>query len=806
MELIDTTSLTTDSNLSTWVGPAALQMPLPVTFPRGEEKSSTFDTFDYSDRVLMPDPIPVGPAAPNTYGFIDPLQVLKERHIPFMQQSNNFVGFSYDSIDVRISLSDPKCISGGIHLNWIPYYDYFDENILGTIDKWYQAGLNQQAMLNSPYTQLALFGTSTDTLFTIPWCYKYSYMPMDQFRTVTTNGAQSTRPFTGHPILTWNCMESHYVSSVVNSAQLRYFITFKGIKFYGPTLLTELQSGVEAVMPIIGTLAMEKLGETLSEITSLSLEPTSDFAYDDAPIPGNYDNPQSVQMSYLGDTTSRGPPTTRPIFRSNFDPPSITADTDVHKMLARPQYLLTFSTATGTPPTLQNNPMNFLKENALGMATYFRFLGQMNTYWRGTMNIHVIVAGHPMVECLLIGTTDYISANSAHSTKPEMVSQHRTIFSGSKHVVFPMPYLSPLDYLPIFDSFVNPDNYAIKFHTSTLTLSLSVQSTMLDIAPVIPAYVFVSAGPDFKFYQPYPVGLYNIENAAPLTELQIGLPMNSEMEVATTRAALTADPGIYVAFKDLRDYMKIWSRCVPFVDYDNDGDQEPIPDPQPGFVSASWYPPVDRSAEVDVNNSWFFTNDYVSMLSSLYVFYRGTIGFKLVIHPRAPDEPAFFAYVALKPDLNYRQRAHMPFPYTDFQNLPANSNFAIGSVVTPIALQPVLELSVPYRGYTTWNYVQYQAYDRGIGASVEGIPAYVSHNIILQDPDGDKLYDAMFRKIDTDYALALESIMPPPLMWVAKGYNWTDLKTTPTPTAKLPPAIPARKAKSTTTTTLVVLN
>jgi len=47
----------------------------------------------------------------------------------------------------------------------------------------------------------------------------------------------------------------------------------------------------------------------------------------------------------------------------------------------------------------------------------------------------------------------------------------------------------------------------------------------------------------------------------------------------------------------------------------------------------------------------------------------------------------------------------------------------------------------------------------------------VLNNITLQDDDGD-LNDAMFRKIGSDFGLAVEALLPPPTLWASRGFDW----------------------------------
>jgi hypothetical protein len=325
---------------------------------------------------------------------------------------------------------------------------------------------------------------------------------------------------------------------------------------------------------------------------------------------------------------------------------------------------------------------------------------------------------------------------------------------------------------------------------------------MLDVAPVMLALVYVSAGPDFKFYQPFPPGLYDTplpaEKPTPATDkhstsvdpfqefarkreakgkeveldAHVGLPMLSDADVAHTRAGVTPDPGTMFAFEDFMDYMQIWSRAVPFSDYDP-GDEEPIPSAAVGCVSPVWFPPVDRARDMDANNSWFFTIDYVHFFSILFMYWRGSISSKIVVAPatvRGVDDST--VYVSLGHLAYTRQMSYCPFPYSSL-DLPPLSNFGAGTVCTAPAFQPVLEVTVPYRGSNTWANCNVNFYNRGVVTVFDDPPpSPVFTNVVLQNTSNDVLADAMFRKADSDFSLGVCSTLPPPPFWIYRGAAW----------------------------------
>jgi hypothetical protein len=403
----------------------------------------------------------------------------------------------------------------------------------------------------------------------------------------------------------------------------------------------------------------------------------------------------------------------------------------------------------------------------------------INRYWRGTINVHFIIAGHPFVEVEFTTLIRYHYNTASGGTISLDQAQHQSLFPGSKHIVVPLPYLSHQDYMPVEDAYpaegMSETSYTTKVHAT-----LRVVSFMTNVEPNIPFYVYVSAGPDFAFYSPIPPGLYNVDELSEIPEKpsfprstllleQVNL-MPVEAEIARTRAAVTTDPGILPYNSTIFDYMKMWSRCVPFKDYDNDADEEPIPDANVGFTHPTWYPPIDRTEDEDVNNSWYFTLDYIAYFSSMFLYFRGDMGFKIVISSENRPQSGF-VFVSLG-DPVVRQKTHCPFGYLNSQ-VPPQSNFGAGTVITPQEKQPVLDFSLPYRGSNVWSYANYNAYTRPFATTYNILPnAAVNHNLVLQNDD-DVLCDAVFRKIGPNFALAVETGLPPPTMWVARGFDWS---------------------------------
>jgi len=874
----------TESDLSGFVGATVIAPPAVEPAFRSLTDTVESDHLDWTDRLFsldenagFPDGFSISPSLSGS-NYIYPLNKLFTENTILLAAQHRYFGYCYDSIDVRVSLSEPKNLVGGTWIGWWPYQDFFDKNAEETFQEYIadSDGINFQTWINSPYTHFLPFGMSAETAFTIPWTYKFPFL---ETRANTFYGqTPSTRPTYGTPCIWFNiAAESAFVNSTTNAAKVHIFIKFKNLRFYGPgnypheealaihkartPILRKIveakaardlaaskkkskytdqcahgpdcvllkrantakerahliqkanyeqrilsqrskfvdQSGLEAMaMAEVASVAASALGVT-NMIDSLTSPFSSEKDVQELSKFGTYDDPQAVQLAFVGDTISCDFPSVTPIFspHMNMEQHPIPS---IHQMLKRPQFL--FVTNSEKPEkALVNDPMRFDTGTAY-LGNYFRFFGMLHRYWRGTVNFHFLIASHPLVQCQFRAVITYpgdltLAANTSRSA---CVDQHLTVFNGTKMITVPMPYCTTKDYMPVNDAY--PSDPPISgSYTTVCNFKLTVISTMLDIQPTIPVYVFVSAADDFCFYGPIPPGLYNADELEPaplkvgledgwtpggyiagekaLVEKnkkkgkfvdQVHLPTPEQEEVMRSRYGMTNDPGTMPVLPNLIDFMKIWCRCVPFEDYDNDDDEEPIPDASAGFVYPYWYPPIDRTADVDVNNSWYFTLDYIAILSTLFLYYRGDMAFKIVIAGDHRPQTGY-VYVSLGDPVG-RQKTHVPFPYTSAQ-IPPQSNFGAGTVITPLEKQPVLEVSIPYRGSNVWSYANANACLRPPAVSLDYTPnAAVNHNVVLQGT-ADYLADAMFRKVGPNFNLAVETTLPPATMWAARGFDWS---------------------------------
>lgn len=777
-------SVLTETPLSEVSGPGLLTHD-EVDIPSRLDDQGPGDTFEWTNRLIDwsafvtpgSNGISFGPAAALRFSWSNLLHDMMKwpMHRDIMSR---YYGFNYKSIKIRITLSNPKNLVGGAMLGWFPYVDYFDESPQGTMETWFADTRSEYALYNSTDSQLMLYGSSQDVQITIPWTFKFPMIQCDWQRKLAEN-SQNSRPPYGSPLFYIKQLGSvEAVTDLASDAYLRYYVEFEDLKYFGPQNVYVAQSGAGAVMAsaAIGAAAEEGLSYLSNKIAEAA-SGSNDFP---VPKPGNFDNPQAVQMSYFGDTTSVDFPQTRPVFKDGLPSPNNAPMPSIRSYLEKPFLIGTTQTSLSYD-FISVNPSRPMDENS--SCNYMTYFSMLSRYWRGGINYHFVIAGHPLVETELTVFVAYDSPQALTPTTFNDAATHRVVRSGSYGLDVTFPYLNIKDYMHNVDPLVP---FQRRDSVGRLYFRLRVIGTMMDKEPTIPMFIFASAAPDFKFYQPYPPGFYNAKETTPLGRpsavvdekkkmkfiAQVGLPFRDEVEVANLRAVSLPDPNIMMSIDNILDLMKIWSRALPFFDYDNGGDEEPILNATIGFQSPAWFPPVDRAREYDGDNSWYFTNDYVSMLSILFLYWRGTIGVKVASTTESTAEGYMYVSLGGIDGDAQRSKAHFPFTLTE-DDLPANANFGTGCVATPRQLQPVLEISVPYRGNNIWSTVIWNGYGRGVSQYEDFHPAGVHTNINLYN-ESKVLTDSMYRKVDEDFALCVPSTLPPPAFWLNRGFAEDD--------------------------------
>lgn len=751
----------------------------------------TIDTNDLTDRwINLADCgyTPGTPAAGAVKVFDIVTAVLRNNTLwPLI---SHYAGVSWDSISVRVTVSDPKAIAGGFHIGWYPFRDWFATQSLGT---WNFEAVEEarhavnkmtiQRLLLAPECQLVTFSQAGDVEFDIPWQYPWAF-----YRTylLSRDASHPTNyPQVGSPILFMNGAAANFVSSVQYGNRVQIFVKFNGLKQHFPEGLymdadarnareLEPQSGLEAVAV---TALVETAAVAATEIVSSVAGTQPDEATYETDY-GSYGQPTSVQLSFAGDTTCVGPPGVAPIFSKKM------FDSSSHKLisyLSRPQFIGVYP-CDNTLRRFWANP-TVPDEAAWGTpsspcCTYFNWFSQCAQYWRGTLCFDIVIMGHPMVE---LGYDLQVSPPggqfmNAMGTMGNNVML-KGICNGVKRIRVPMPFFSHTEWLPIVDGAYLSLDKKRWLSSSMLKVSIQVLSTMLDVVPVIHYGVYMSAMPDFEFSFPYPAGMYNVDQGMLRPEDgeayrekprimvgQVGIPC--EPEIFETRAVPVEPSTTMLPLINVEDYFKFWSRALPYSTVDTN--DEPVIDSKMmgmvGYISpgesASWTP--------DVNNSWYVCQDYLALFSSQFLLYRGSIGIKVICS--GIDVAGDYKYIALGNHAE-RQVVHNPFTVVS-DYVPIDSNFGMGCVITPSDKQPTLEVVLPYRSLYPWDYVQgaidYRTFDNEFGEKLE----FVNTNVSLHTPGAD-LRDSLFRKAGEDFHLAVECLLPPAPLWMARGYDWS---------------------------------
>jgi hypothetical protein len=804
MELLQNTvtpAEATRSDLSDWVG-------APVV----EAGDSNLDAIKFREDRVQPDELDFAKRAFDLFreGYgtdhlvygpgSAPLSLyhlfkLMQNSIMFSQMFQFYEGITYDSVQFRITCSAPKGIVGGFVCGVFPMtiwnnssFDsqaaYFDQNVM-----------TRQHLMLSPQAQLICYASAQDVVFDVPWQFNFPYLPRRvvyaQDDTSTTN-----QLLPGCPVLYFVNLAANYVSTQSYPAQIRVFVKFNNLRFLAPNYnaiappapmmidnVIEGHSGVIEGLSMLAPAAVDVITTAGAEILGMDVQKATPVL-SEVGNNSSFEQPQAVQLAYVGDSVKYGPPSTTPIFRPWGEP---THKHPLLDLLKQPQYVFEFD--TGSFVQLFSNPTAPRRlEDLTGneqMCTYFRYFSQSTSYWRGTIIFDFVIMGHPLVEVSynfqvfylpwsLVGANDDFSTNSVL----------RGVCSGVYRVSVPMPFMTPLDHLPIVDKHLVATTELYEFSSSMVRAEMTVVSTALSAAPVIPISVFMRAGDDFQFIQPFPPGLGFVENPAPLldnfqlfarvvNEMEEGLPVIGHIglipvsNIFQTRAKAQPDTKQMFSFQCIEDYMNVWSRCLPFNSYDVA--DEPVIEAKVG-VTPFWYPQVDTDAShtLGVQNSWWVTNDYMSMYSSMFLYYRGSIGMKILCKPGTG-----YKYFTITAGSQNRLPGHNPFTYVASQ-LPPAANFGYGTVATDLGGQPVLELTLPLRSTLQWAYCNPQMTRNILGGYFWNDPlsGTINTNVVLHTAGSD-LEDAMYRKIGKDFSLAVRTLLPPPTLWMSKGYAWS---------------------------------
>lgn len=827
----------TRTDLSDWSGAPVKEPPVKLDIVKIEERvvGDSLDIglrgFDLLEEAYgLPDGLSYGPASA-PLAVYHPINLFRfsETMVPLVRF---YEGVSWDSIQFRITLSNPKGIAGGIATGVFPYPKWNTGSFNDQRTAWDLNHMTRQHLILSPQSELMTCGEAKDVVFNVPWQYNVPYIPYKYlYGGGSYSDASSATPlWPGTPVLYFISLGMYYVSSQAYPANIKVFITFDNLKWYGPRAVAQSGEFVPNQEPehplifdfeewestwhldnsfLLEPLILKMEQDLYEQRVDLKLEPQSGLESAvmasvvtsmgavgaeimDAFVPdtvrpdpsvssnhGTYENPQAVQLAYVGDSTKVGPPSTTPFFKDYGDDGTMHPVSDY---IGQPQYIGNYTSGSEDLVLYANPtaPRGTVDLNGNDQScTYLRYFSQCASYWRGTIIFDIVIMGTPLVEVEYLFRISYPFAwdlLNMYSRCPIL----RGICSGVFRISIPMPFMVLVDHMPVHDikgSIVGDIRNA---SSSILKANIKVISTALDVAPVIPYVVTIRAGEDFTFLQPYAVGLGYVENSGQLENLvqpkslkksvrfqaQIGLPPPNE--VFESRAKAQLDTSQMKAMIYIEDWMAIWSRALPYTAYDSN--DEPIVTVKAG-ISPFWYPMEKTGAATTLGtqNSWWVTNDYVSFYSSMFLYYKGSIGYKILCKPSDTG----YKYVSQTSGNGGRQLGHNPFTSNSAQ-LPPQANFGYGTVATDGGSQPVLEFTIPLRSSLEWAFANPESTRNLLSGFFYGtyLSGSCQTNVVLHTAGSD-LEAAMYRKAGKDFALAVQTLLPPPTLWVAKGYNWS---------------------------------
>lgn len=704
-----------------------------------------------------------GPAS-TTIKTFQPLGFLRDLTVP-SKILEKYAFFSYDSLEFRVTLSNPKNLVGTAITAVTPFQTF--DPALSTI-AGFVSGFTVKAMSMRENSVLMPYGAALDAVVTIPWTFRQPVLNVRQIQTYV----DPNPPPIGWPMLQVREITGSFVGGNISSAVLNVYMKVINPKFYGPQVETfDAQSGVLATagMTLASKIVADNYKDVFTTLASAACETTglcspetaqtfADTASD--VLEKNYANPGKVMQSFFGDTNSitrfgmnglRGP--------SPFTPSTIPCPNEkehsFNSFLTRPQHLIN-SSSGGSLNFITNNPVNPIP-NTISDMSWFSYFSKLARFWRGTVYLHFVVCGHPMVEVEFSSLIRYFNPGDPVLTTPltadNFVSTDtcRSVFSGVRTITVPLPFASVREYIPVdlYGAVATDSTY----FTTGVSFGLRVISSMLDTQPTIPFVVFISAGPDFSFYDPRSPNSFLITDVPPepiLMQPQVKLTPAGNAQSHATNCVTSKDPGNMVPLDTLENICSIWSRYYP-----ND------------VVTDFHFPATSLTT---LSQYWMARVDNLSYLSSIFQCFKGDIAVKFMAVPLAGRETVGLSYS--DPITN----ALTLSPYTDNPLYPFNLNPGNGTFVTYSSKQPVIETCLTYRGTNTLSYTSYTDATRQFFPNsfpLDEEVCTINHNFVFTAAVGSTLVpqDVAFRKIGPNYCMYIERLPPLEGLWIYNGYT-----------------------------------
>jgi len=823
---------TTDSGLSTVVGPEVIASePIDSFVPIIKRMySEDYPWFNREFEIWPENPLSFSPSGGS------PNQSFQLMTILLREQTNNlmrrYAYFRWDTIDVRLTFTAPKNLTGAFTCAIIPYcsnWGLWTDDLVGVT--------NSQIMLRED-SHFVDIGESYDVKMTFPWSFKYPMFNIDWLLDPSGYKPEGDTPniaaqfLAGDPILCLNKIFLAWVTSVTSyGVAVKGYCKFNGMKFFGPCIAdpsggTEVQFAQSGMFENIAKPLLNQVGNQLMKeateagtayVKSKVCETTGFLCEGDTGGGGEPSNHEeesdyvgfggqtvATLTSTLGDTLSTSRSPIMPIFGTRRGRPvgAPVRGKDAHHInhfLSRPAPIGYF-TATGLSSSscflsnniwANHNQIVDIDGQNFPATTWIRYFKPLARHWRGTVMMHFVICGHAMVECEFTTVLTY-NVNTSVPTREGFNSYdtHRTVFSGSKTVTVPMPYLTHDDYSTYGVAAKINDIYDAA--TTYVSATLTVRATMLDATPVIPCFVFYTIGNDFKLFQPVAPGVsLNPRYTAPSSELEksvvIANPKKkkdpnivySQVQINSIQSGEfqmvdcynTPDAGLLKPLTTIEDLMSIWSRGSTAWDSPSEDTYYtwrklafPVPWSTNTLFKSTFYP---DGYDVSI----WAKLDYIGYLSSIFLFWKGEIAYKTIV-PLTIAEEYGNSYLSVA--------LGTPLSFTDYEESCDDDTYLVAPVVNPgngciisdPSINPVLEFSFGYRGTTALGDTRWGTQSKYVNSGTNFLqnlatPSTISSNLFHTEQQIEDF--AVLRKIGRGFALFTECLPPPQPIYLYRG-------------------------------------
>lgn len=648
---------------------------------------------------------------------------------------NYYAFYRFKEIEVKMVFNCPKGITGYAFVGWYPFTDVADIPDAGRLSS------REDSVLVS-------YGAPSDVTLHIPYTYR---SPMLSTSTPT-------------PSVYSNIMilpqRFSIINGLVTDIPVNIFYRFVGLEFFGPSYKVQSRSHsnpVKAMVDEISAAASVLMGgDLLSGPMGRYANLFKEVAGATQSLPlvdKNSELHPTHQMPCIIGDISSCVPTKQSGIKAPYMPninPGYYADCEekhpISSFVTRPQYygsITVDSTSTRTfthypSPSSAFNPQstdpNFFKH-----PTWLQYFAYCSRYWAGSMYMHFVVASS---EFQTIQASISVSYNGSADANVDTTKSIFETFSGDKVITVPLPYLAARDFYDTIPYELNGTMMAnADISPWVVTSTFTIPSFFCDGTPMAHVAVFLSAGPDFRYYQPEPPGFKYMKVPAAssstlsLSSMTVGTPTAVKGSIANVydaqckfKASQTVvDTDIQycerlspmLELSSVEQLSQMWSTCWA-----------------KGVYADSYLPAVLGPALCYSHGSLGLgSQDFVSMAARIFLRFKGSVSHKII---NKPDNTTPVTYLSQTPQ-NYPWSAPGALPGTSPKYVPANPG--VGLALTSPNLQPVLDAT-----FTPF------------GRFFASETAYLSTSSNPYDHDG--VPDIIYRRCGSDIQFFTELLVP----------------------------------------------